>query len=163
MPLYSSVLHCVLFLSGLIFYVACNSLWIVFLFQITLSVAQSQVRSPSPSSKPRYKSYAFTQAAYVKTPEQKRKKLVTQVSLLEVYHMSLYSVCSVKLSKSSFGQEKNSGSLPKVSKTHAPYHSHGMKENMIQTNMPPSSIALWSTSDPHLLIVGTFGSGQGSA
>uniref|UniRef100_A0A8B9K382 Dystrophin n=1 Tax=Astyanax mexicanus TaxID=7994 RepID=A0A8B9K382_ASTMX len=41
--------------------------------QITVSVAQSQVRSPSPSSKPRYKSYAFTQAAYVKTPELKRK------------------------------------------------------------------------------------------
>ncbi|XP_022530476.2 dystrophin isoform X3 [Astyanax mexicanus] len=46
--------------------------------QITVSVAQSQVRSPSPSSKPRYKSYAFTQAAYVKTPELKRKTPVTQ-------------------------------------------------------------------------------------
>ncbi|XP_036418349.1 dystrophin isoform X3 [Colossoma macropomum] len=46
--------------------------------QITVSVAQSEVRSPSPSSKPRYKSYAFTQAAYVKTPEQKRKNPVTQ-------------------------------------------------------------------------------------
>ncbi|KAI4901901.1 hypothetical protein NFI96_022255 [Prochilodus magdalenae] len=45
---------------------------------IVVSVAQSQVRSPSPSSKPRYKSYAFTQAAYVKTPEQKRKNPVPQ-------------------------------------------------------------------------------------
>ncbi|XP_072514120.1 dystrophin isoform X6 [Salminus brasiliensis] len=46
--------------------------------QITVSVAQSQVRSPSPSNKPRYKSYAFTQAAYVKTPELKRKNPITQ-------------------------------------------------------------------------------------
>uniref|UniRef100_A0AAY5F0V5 Dystrophin n=1 Tax=Electrophorus electricus TaxID=8005 RepID=A0AAY5F0V5_ELEEL len=36
------------------------------------------VRSPSPSSKPRYKSYAFTQAAYVSSPEQKRKLPITQ-------------------------------------------------------------------------------------
>uniref|UniRef100_A0A672KY81 Dystrophin n=1 Tax=Sinocyclocheilus grahami TaxID=75366 RepID=A0A672KY81_SINGR len=47
--------------------------------QITVSVAQSRVRSPSPSYKPRFKSYAFTQAAYVKTPEQQRKFLTTQV------------------------------------------------------------------------------------
>ncbi|XP_057187046.1 dystrophin [Triplophysa rosa] len=46
--------------------------------QITVSMAQSRVRSPSPSNKPRYKSYAFTQAAYVKTPEQQRKFLTTQ-------------------------------------------------------------------------------------
>ncbi|ROL45472.1 Dystrophin, partial [Anabarilius grahami] len=46
--------------------------------QITVSVAQSHVRSPSPSYKPRFKSYAFTQAAYVKTPEQQRKFLTTQ-------------------------------------------------------------------------------------
>uniref|UniRef100_A0A671RY90 Dystrophin-like n=1 Tax=Sinocyclocheilus anshuiensis TaxID=1608454 RepID=A0A671RY90_9TELE len=47
--------------------------------QITVSMAQSRVRSPSPSYKPRFKSYAFTQAAYVKTPEQQRKFLTTQV------------------------------------------------------------------------------------
>uniref|UniRef100_A0A8C1QRC8 Dystrophin n=1 Tax=Cyprinus carpio TaxID=7962 RepID=A0A8C1QRC8_CYPCA len=46
--------------------------------QITVSVAQSRVRSPSPSYKPRFKSYAFTQAAYVKTPEQQRKFLTSQ-------------------------------------------------------------------------------------
>lgn len=46
--------------------------------QITVSVAQSRVRSPSPSYKPRFKSYAFTQAAYVKTPEQQRKFLIAQ-------------------------------------------------------------------------------------
>uniref|UniRef100_A0A3P8SQP0 Calponin-homology (CH) domain-containing protein n=1 Tax=Amphiprion percula TaxID=161767 RepID=A0A3P8SQP0_AMPPE len=39
--------------------------------QITVSVAQGRVRSPSPQ--PRYKSYAYTQAAYVKSPEQKRR------------------------------------------------------------------------------------------
>ncbi|XP_036396175.1 dystrophin isoform X3 [Megalops cyprinoides] len=42
--------------------------------QITVSVAQGRVRSPSPSLKPRYKSYTYTQAAYVKSPEQKRRR-----------------------------------------------------------------------------------------
>ncbi|KAK7166628.1 hypothetical protein R3I93_006395 [Phoxinus phoxinus] len=46
--------------------------------QITVSVAQSHVRTPSPSYKPRFRSYAFTQAAYVKTPEQQRKFLTAQ-------------------------------------------------------------------------------------
>ncbi|KAI5619629.1 dystrophin isoform X7 [Silurus asotus] len=45
--------------------------------QITVSVAHSQVRSPSPSNKLRYKSYAFTQAAYVRSPEQTGKTPVT--------------------------------------------------------------------------------------
>ncbi|XP_062866503.1 dystrophin isoform X2 [Trichomycterus rosablanca] len=45
--------------------------------QITVSVAHGQVRSPSPSNKLRYKSYAFTQAAYVRSPEQTRKKPTT--------------------------------------------------------------------------------------
>ncbi|XP_038138063.1 dystrophin isoform X4 [Cyprinodon tularosa] len=44
--------------------------------QITLSVAQGRVRSPSPQ--PRYKSYAYTQAAYVKSPEQKRRRFTEQ-------------------------------------------------------------------------------------
>uniref|UniRef100_A0AAR2KC62 Dystrophin n=1 Tax=Pygocentrus nattereri TaxID=42514 RepID=A0AAR2KC62_PYGNA len=74
--------------------------------QITVSVAQSEVRSPSPSSKPRYKSYAFTQAAYVKTPEQKRKNPVTQVSLLEV--------CPVSLTQSSTQLESYQSALEEV-------------------------------------------------
>ncbi|XP_062236415.1 dystrophin isoform X4 [Platichthys flesus] len=44
--------------------------------QITVSVAHGRVRSPSPQ--PRYKSYAYTQAAYVKSPEQKRRRLTDQ-------------------------------------------------------------------------------------
>ncbi|KAM9327399.1 dystrophin isoform 2-T2 [Pholidichthys leucotaenia] len=44
--------------------------------QITLNVAQGRVRSPSPQ--PRYKSYAYTQAAYVKSPEQKRRRFTDQ-------------------------------------------------------------------------------------
>ncbi|XP_069060853.1 dystrophin isoform X1 [Pleurodeles waltl] len=41
--------------------------------QITLSVAQGHVRTPSPPSpKPRFKSYAYTQAAYVLSPDQKQ-------------------------------------------------------------------------------------------
>ncbi|XP_058478668.1 dystrophin isoform X3 [Solea solea] len=44
--------------------------------QITVSVAQGRVRSPSPQ--PRYKSYAYTQAAYVKSPEQKRRRITDQ-------------------------------------------------------------------------------------
>lgn len=47
------------------------------LSQITVSVAQGRVRSPSPQ--PRYKSYAYTQAAYVKSPEQKRRLSEGQV------------------------------------------------------------------------------------
>lgn len=58
------------------------------LFQITVSVAQSRVRSPSPSNKPRYRSYAFTQAAYVKTPEQQRKFLTSKVGCLMYSHPS---------------------------------------------------------------------------
>ncbi|XP_058236880.1 dystrophin isoform X2 [Hemibagrus wyckioides] len=45
--------------------------------QITVSVAHSQIRSQSPSNKLRYKSYAFTQAAYVRSPGQTRKTPVT--------------------------------------------------------------------------------------
>uniref|UniRef100_A0A3B4XHH7 Calponin-homology (CH) domain-containing protein n=1 Tax=Seriola lalandi dorsalis TaxID=1841481 RepID=A0A3B4XHH7_SERLL len=45
--------------------------------QITVSVAQGRVRSPSPQH--RYKSYAYTQAAYVKSPEQKRRRFTDQV------------------------------------------------------------------------------------
>ncbi|XP_075905519.1 dystrophin isoform X3 [Nelusetta ayraudi] len=44
--------------------------------QITVSVAQGRVRSPSPQ--PRYKSYAYTQAAYVTSPEQKRRRFTEQ-------------------------------------------------------------------------------------
>ncbi|XP_054915286.1 dystrophin isoform X6 [Poeciliopsis prolifica] len=44
--------------------------------QITVSVAQGRVRSPSPQ--PRYKSYAYAQAAYVKSPEQKRRRFTEQ-------------------------------------------------------------------------------------
>ncbi|KAF3857322.1 hypothetical protein F7725_009181 [Dissostichus mawsoni] len=41
-----------------------------------VSVAQGRVQSPS--SQPRYKSYAYTQAAYVKSPEQKRRRCTDQ-------------------------------------------------------------------------------------
>ncbi|XP_057685973.1 dystrophin isoform X3 [Corythoichthys intestinalis] len=44
--------------------------------QITVSVAQGRVQSPSPQ--PRYKSYAYTQAAYVTSPEQKRRRFTDQ-------------------------------------------------------------------------------------
>ncbi|XP_072296331.1 dystrophin isoform X3 [Eucyclogobius newberryi] len=44
--------------------------------QITVSVAQGRVRSPSPQ--PRYKSCAYTQAAYVQSPEQKRRRFTDQ-------------------------------------------------------------------------------------
>uniref|UniRef100_A0A673BMN8 Dystrophin n=1 Tax=Sphaeramia orbicularis TaxID=375764 RepID=A0A673BMN8_9TELE len=54
--------------------------------QITVSVAQGRVRTPSPQ--PRYKSYAYTQAAYVKSPEQKRRRFTDQV------RVSQRSVCT---------------------------------------------------------------------
>ncbi|XP_067116720.1 dystrophin isoform X2 [Osmerus mordax] len=47
--------------------------------QITVSVAQGRVRSPSPSPQTRYKSYAYTQAAYVQSPEQKRRRFTDQL------------------------------------------------------------------------------------
>uniref|UniRef100_A0AAV2LCU5 Dystrophin n=1 Tax=Knipowitschia caucasica TaxID=637954 RepID=A0AAV2LCU5_KNICA len=43
---------------------------------ITVSVAQGSVRSPSPQ--PLYKSFAYTQAAYVTSPEQKRRRCTEQ-------------------------------------------------------------------------------------
>ncbi|MGH0119294.1 UNVERIFIED_CONTAM: hypothetical protein FKN15_025765, partial [Acipenser sinensis] len=46
--------------------------------QITVSVAQGRVRTPSPSLKPRYKSYAYTQAAYVMSSDQKRRRFSPQ-------------------------------------------------------------------------------------
>ncbi|XP_041114936.1 dystrophin isoform X1 [Polyodon spathula] len=46
--------------------------------QITVSVAQGRVRTPSPSLKPRYKSYAYTQAAYVMSSDQKRRHFSPQ-------------------------------------------------------------------------------------
>uniref|UniRef100_A0A672MYW3 Dystrophin n=1 Tax=Sinocyclocheilus grahami TaxID=75366 RepID=A0A672MYW3_SINGR len=66
--------------------------------QITVSVAQSRVRSPSPSYKPRFKSYAFTQAAYVKTPEQQRKFLTTQEKKMRSYQSALEEVLTWLLS-----------------------------------------------------------------
>ncbi|XP_013770092.1 dystrophin-like [Pundamilia nyererei] len=45
--------------------------------QITVNVAQGRVQSPSPQ--PRYKSYAYTQAAYVQSPEQKRRRFTDQL------------------------------------------------------------------------------------
>ncbi|XP_077338684.1 dystrophin isoform X2 [Lithobates pipiens] len=38
--------------------------------QITVNVAQGRVHTPSPPPKPRFKSYAYTQAAYVMYPDQ---------------------------------------------------------------------------------------------
>uniref|UniRef100_A0A8D2LLG3 Dystrophin n=1 Tax=Varanus komodoensis TaxID=61221 RepID=A0A8D2LLG3_VARKO len=46
--------------------------------QIKVSVAQGHVRTPSPPPKPRFKSYAYTQAAYVMSPDPKGKMFPTQ-------------------------------------------------------------------------------------
>ncbi|KAJ8003692.1 hypothetical protein DPEC_G00150960 [Dallia pectoralis] len=50
--------------------------------QITVSLAQGRVHPPSPTPSPRYKSYAYTQAAYVKSPDQKRRRCTEQTTLL---------------------------------------------------------------------------------
>ncbi|EMP32683.1 Dystrophin [Chelonia mydas] len=47
--------------------------------QITVSVAQGHVHTPSPP-KPRFKSYAYTQAAYVMSPDQKGRQFPPQHS-----------------------------------------------------------------------------------
>uniref|UniRef100_A0A4W6ERW4 Dystrophin n=1 Tax=Lates calcarifer TaxID=8187 RepID=A0A4W6ERW4_LATCA len=57
--------------------------------QITVSVAQGRVRSPSPQ--PRYKSYAYTQAAYVKSPEPSQEDLQRGLSPLPPGSTSLES------------------------------------------------------------------------
>ncbi|XP_078246602.1 dystrophin isoform X9 [Pogona vitticeps] len=49
--------------------------------QIKVSVAQGHVRTPSPPSKPRFKSYAYTQAAYVMSPDQKGRMFPPQQPL----------------------------------------------------------------------------------
>lgn len=46
--------------------------------QITVSLAQGYERTPS-SPKPRFKSYAYTQAAYVSTSDPKRSPFPSQV------------------------------------------------------------------------------------
>lgn len=77
--------YCFSFLSFSVFWHLHHLAYSFFLFtcpvlslsQITVSVAQGRVRSPSPQ--PRYKSYAYTQAAYVKSPEQKRRRFTDQV------------------------------------------------------------------------------------
>lgn len=46
--------------------------------QITVSLAQGYERAPS-SPKPRFKSYAYTQAAYVTTSDPTRSPLPSQV------------------------------------------------------------------------------------
>uniref|UniRef100_A0A6Q2ZQT8 Dystrophin n=1 Tax=Esox lucius TaxID=8010 RepID=A0A6Q2ZQT8_ESOLU len=49
--------------------------------QITVSLAQGRIHPPSPTPSPRYKSYAYTQAAYVKSPDQKRRRFTDQDDL----------------------------------------------------------------------------------
>lgn len=82
------VLHFFFFFLPLLFFLSYPScqlflplylsyILLISLSQITVSVAQGRVRSPSPQ--PRYKSYAYTQAAYVKSPEQKRRRFTDQV------------------------------------------------------------------------------------
>ncbi|KAM9320033.1 dystrophin-like [Gastrophryne carolinensis] len=46
--------------------------------QITVNVAQGRVYTPSPPLKPRFKSYAYTQAAYVMYPDQKGRQFPPQ-------------------------------------------------------------------------------------
>ncbi|XP_075121172.1 dystrophin isoform X11 [Leptodactylus fuscus] len=46
--------------------------------QITVNVAQGRVHTPSPPPKPRFKSYAYTQAAYVMYPDQKGRQFPSQ-------------------------------------------------------------------------------------
>ncbi|XP_069827110.1 dystrophin isoform X10 [Dendropsophus ebraccatus] len=46
--------------------------------QITVNVAQGRVHTPSPPPKPRFKSYAYTQAAYVMYPDQKGRQFPPQ-------------------------------------------------------------------------------------
>uniref|UniRef100_A0A672MX74 Dystrophin n=1 Tax=Sinocyclocheilus grahami TaxID=75366 RepID=A0A672MX74_SINGR len=66
--------------------------------QITVSVAQSRVRSPSPSYKPRFKSYAFTQAAYPDELRPSPSPLPQGLNELESYQSALEEVLTWLLS-----------------------------------------------------------------
>uniref|UniRef100_A0A8C2G3E7 Dystrophin n=1 Tax=Cyprinus carpio TaxID=7962 RepID=A0A8C2G3E7_CYPCA len=66
--------------------------------QITVSVAQSCVRSPSPSYKPRFKSYAFTQAAYTDELRPSPSPLPQGLNELESYQSALEEVLTWLLS-----------------------------------------------------------------
>uniref|UniRef100_A0A8C2CNG1 Dystrophin n=1 Tax=Cyprinus carpio TaxID=7962 RepID=A0A8C2CNG1_CYPCA len=66
--------------------------------QITVSVAQSCVRSPSPSYKPRFKSYAFTQAAYPDELRPSPSPLPQGLNELESYQSALEEVLTWLLS-----------------------------------------------------------------
>ncbi|XP_053242946.1 dystrophin isoform X9 [Podarcis raffonei] len=57
--------------------------------QIKVSVAQGHVRTPSPPPKPRFKSYAYTQAAYVMSPDPKGKVFPPQ--RLETHEQRLFA------------------------------------------------------------------------
>ncbi|XP_034970276.2 dystrophin isoform X9 [Zootoca vivipara] len=57
--------------------------------QIKVSVAQGHVRTPSPPPKPRFKSYAYTQAAYVMSPDPKGKVFPPQH--LETHEQRLFA------------------------------------------------------------------------
>ena len=48
-----------------------------------------------------------------------------------------------------------------VSNANAPSHPHDLKENGIHQTRPSSSIAQWSSSDAHILIIGDFSGGRG--
>uniref|UniRef100_A0A671RWX7 Dystrophin-like n=1 Tax=Sinocyclocheilus anshuiensis TaxID=1608454 RepID=A0A671RWX7_9TELE len=66
--------------------------------QITVSMAQSRVRSPSPSYKPRFKSYAFTQAAYPDELRPSPSPLPQGLNELESYQSALEEVLTWLLS-----------------------------------------------------------------
>ena len=53
--------------------------------------------------------------------------------------------------------------LCQVNDTHTPGCPHHLKQKVIHGTRPPCSLALWSSSDTHVLIVGTFSSALGSA
>ncbi|XP_077199081.1 dystrophin isoform X13 [Paroedura picta] len=65
-----------------------------FSHQIKVSVAQGHVHTPSPP-KPRFKSYAYTQAAYVMSPDQKGRMFLPQH--LETHEQKLYGTSPVDI------------------------------------------------------------------
>ncbi|XP_077199079.1 dystrophin isoform X11 [Paroedura picta] len=66
-----------------------------FSHQIKVSVAQGHVHTPSPP-KPRFKSYAYTQAAYVMSPDQKGRMFLPQQHL-ETHEQKLYGTSPVDI------------------------------------------------------------------
>ncbi|XP_063809546.1 dystrophin isoform X5 [Pseudophryne corroboree] len=136
--------------------------------QITVSVAQGRVHTPSPPPKPRFKSYAYTQAAYVMHPDQKGRhfppqpmegmddrslsKLVMEPRIdLESYQSALEGVLSWLLSTEDILQSQGTIS-DNVEEVKEQFHTH--EGIMMELTSHQGNVGEVLQAGSHLLAVG---------